>query len=183
MSNRWAAEPELTSSTEIITSFGTVRLAWQDANVIKVQMAPFNFDPQRRTTIGRYMPPHETGQRMIAKMMSYFQGKEVDFEFTIPDKLGTIFQRRVWMALKEILYGSYETYGDLALRLDLPLYSARSVGNACGQNPLPIIFPCHRVIASTGQLSGYSAGVAWKKALLELEGVPIENDKIRTFRK
>ncbi len=181
--SRWAPEPEVTSSTDIITPFGTVRLAWQEENVTKVQMAPFDFDPQRRTTIRRYMPPHENGQRMIAKMMSYFQGKEVDFEFTFPENMGTSFQRRVWMALKEIPYGSHETYGDLALRLDLPLQSARSVGNACGQNPLPIIFPCHRVIASTGQLTGYSAGVAWKKALLELEGVSIENDKIRTFRK
>ena len=181
--SRVSPDPEVTASTDIITPFGTVRLVWQEESVAKVQIAPFDFDPQRRTTIRRHIPPHENGQRMITKMMSYFQGKEVDFELTFPESMGTGFQRRVWMALKEIPYGSLQTYGDLALRLDLPLQSARAGGNACGRNPIPIIFPCHRVIASTGQLTGYSAGVAWKKALLELEGVAIENDRIRTFRK
>lgn len=81
---------------------------------------------------------------------------------------GTAFQQRVWAALLAIPYGETRTYGDLAKDLKT---APRAIGLGCGRNPLPILIPCHRVIASTGGLGGYSGdgGVETKKALLDLE--------------
>jgi methylated-DNA-[protein]-cysteine S-methyltransferase len=67
----------------------------------------------------------------------------------------------------------------LALRLGLPVSRARNVGNTVAQNPLPIIYPCHRVVAATGALTGYAAGPRWKQALLEHEGVTVQNDRVQ----
>ena len=173
---------ELTSSTDIITPYGTVRLSWCDTALVKVRLGPFE-PGDRRPTVRRYMPPHQEGQQLIAQILAYFQGREIAFSTPLSGKLGTEFQCQVWQALREIPYGKYESYGDLALRLGLPISSARAVGNACSQNPLLIIFPCHRVVASTGVLTGYSAGIAWKRALLELEGVSVEKGRVRIFKK
>ena len=80
---------------------------------------------------------------------------------------GTPFQRQVFQALREIPYGTVVTYGDLARRLGS---SPRAVGGAVGRNPLSIVIPCHRVVGSGGQLTGYAGGLGRKRFLLELEG-------------
>ena len=82
---------------------------------------------------------------------------------------GTEFQRRVWSLMQEIPYGGTMTYGEMSDRLNS---SARAVGMACGANPIPLIIPCHRVLAANG-MGGYSGdgGVETKVALLRLEGV------------
>ena len=171
------AENNLTASTDIITRYGTVRICWNEATVISIVLGPF--DPEdRRTTVRRFLPPHAEGQELIAKFLNYFMGKSVDFDVPLLPDGGTEFQRTVWWAIKDIPYGHYETFGELALRLGLPLSRARHVGNAVGQNPLPVVLPCHRVVAPTGAMTGYAAGAHWKKALLELEGVIVQNDSV-----
>lgn len=80
----------------------------------------------------------------------------------------TPFQQRVLGALREVPYGELTTYGALARRLGDPA-AARAVGGACNGNPVPIVVPCHRVVAADGSLGGYAAGAAAKRALLELE--------------
>ncbi|HUV58380.1 MAG TPA: methylated-DNA--[protein]-cysteine S-methyltransferase [Acidimicrobiales bacterium] len=88
--------------------------------------------------------------------------------FDLPTKLdGTEFQRDVWAELSRIAYGETITYGELARRVGRP-QGFRAVGQANGKNPLPIIVPCHRVVASNG-LGGYAGGLPMKRALLELE--------------
>ena len=171
----------LTASTDIVTQFGTVRLCWNETTLFNVVIGPFDPEEGRRVSIRRFLPPHAEGQQLISKFMKYFNGKgaEVEFDLPLPPDVGTESQRAVWSAMREIPYGEYWTYGDLALRLGLPVGRARNVGNATGQNPLPIVYPCHRVVASTGSLTGYSAGFHWKRALLELEGVLVEYDKVR----
>lgn len=167
----------LTASTDVVTKFGTVRLCWHEETLINVAIGTFDPD-DRRTTVRRFLPPHPEGQQLIAKFMRYFMGKPTSFEVALPPDVGTDFHRTVWSAIKEIPFGTVETYGDLALRLGLPVSRARNVGNTIAQNPLPIIYPCHRVVAATGALTGYSAGPHWKKALLEHEGVTVENDRV-----
>ena len=81
---------------------------------------------------------------------------------------GTQFQRDVWRALCEIPPGETRTYQQIAERIGRPR-SARAVGQACGKNPVAILVPCHRVVASGGKLGGYSGGLHIKKALLDLE--------------
>jgi O-6-methylguanine DNA methyltransferase len=84
--------------------------------------------------------------------------------------LGTPFQKRVWAALQQIPLGEVSSYGKMATTLEMPKAS-RAVGAACGANPIPLLIPCHRVLAANGALGGYSAGLHWKKRLLEQEGV------------
>ena len=102
------------------------------------------------------------------QLEDYFDGKLT--KFTLPlDPAGTDFQRQVWRLMTKIPSGRTETYGALAKKLEA---SARSVGTACGRNPLPILIPCHRVVGADGNLGGYSGsgGLATKTALLQLEG-------------
>lgn len=168
----------LTASTDVVTQFGTVRICWHDETVINIVIGPYDPD-DRRVTVRRFLPPHPEGQALIAKFMRYFLAKPTEFDVELPPDIGTDFQRTVWSALADIPYGQYETYGELALRLKLPMSRARNVGNAAAQNPLPIIYPCHRIVASTGALTGYSAGPHWKKALLLHEGVSVDNNRVK----
>lgn len=98
----------------------------------------------------------------------YFDGRRKSFDLPLrPD--GTVFQQRVWAAMQHIPAGATRTYGDIATELKS---AARAVGMACGANPIPIIIPCHRVLASGNRLGGYSGdgGAETKAALLRLEG-------------
>ena len=98
----------------------------------------------------------------------YFNGKR--FEFNLPlDPLGTPFQQKAWSALTKIPYGKVWSYGQQAKFLKNPK-ATRAVGAANGKNPIPIIIPCHRVVGSTGKLTGYSGGMKMKIDLLKLEG-------------
>ena len=109
--------------------------------------------------------------QVAAELRDYFAGERV--HFTVPVRLeGTRFQRAVWDALTAVPFGTTVSYGDLA-RAAGAVGSARAVGGAVGANPVPILIPCHRVIARDGRLTGYSggSGLATKVALLELEGV------------
>ena len=91
--------------------------------------------------------------------------------FDLPLELhGTEFQQRCWTALTTIPYGQTVSYGEQARRLGLGKDAARAVGAANGQNPLPIILPCHRVIGADGSLTGFGGGLHVKRFLLEYEG-------------
>jgi methylated-DNA-[protein]-cysteine S-methyltransferase len=100
---------------------------------------------------------------------AYFQG---DLEaFDVPLELnGSEFQRSCWLALASIPYGQTVSYGEQARRLGLGNDAARAVGAANGQNPLPIVLPCHRVIGANGSLTGFGGGLEVKRFLLEHEG-------------
>lgn len=104
------------------------------------------------------------------QLSSYFTGslKAFDLPLTLH---GTDFQKRVWRLLNEIPFGSTWTYGGLAEKLGTPKAS-RAVGAANGSNPIPIIIPCHRVIGSTGKLTGFGGGIDTKRFLLDLEKSP-----------
>lgn len=97
----------------------------------------------------------------------YFDGELMTFDVPL-NPAGTPFQKKVWKAMSKIPYGRTKTYGDLAKALGS---AAQAVGGACGSNRIPIILPCHRVLAAGGKLGGYSGagGLDTKTALLKLE--------------
>lgn len=108
---------------------------------------------------------------LIAKtykeLCEYFERKRKSF--SIPLALeGTAFQKKVWKALENIPYGKVFTYKDIALEVNSPK-GFRAVGGACNKNPIPIIIPCHRVIGSSGNLTGYAGGLGIKEKLLAIE--------------
>ena len=82
---------------------------------------------------------------------------------------GTEFQQQVWQSLRDIPVGSTTTYGELARKLGKTPAAARAVGRACATNPAALVVPCHRVVGSTGSLTGFRWGVDRKRALIELE--------------
>ena len=101
------------------------------------------------------------------QLLAYFAGDLTDFALPLAP-VGTAFQLRVWDALRAIPYGETCSYGDLARRLGSP-GAARAVGLANGRNPISIIVPCHRVVGTSGRLTGYSGGRERKAFLLDLE--------------
>ena len=104
---------------------------------------------------------------VAAHLDEYLAGERTAFELQVQVN-GTEFDRRVWDLISAVSYGQTTTYGDLARSLG-PGTDPRDVGAAVGRNPLCIVIPCHRVIGSTGKLTGYAGGLARKRALLELE--------------
>ncbi len=103
----------------------------------------------------------------IKQLSEYFPGKRRTFTLPLAPS-GTAFQRRVWRALCNIPYGETRTYAQLAAAIDSPR-ACRAVGGANGRNPIPILIPCHRVVAANG-LGGYSGGLDIKIKLLRIEG-------------
>ena len=106
--------------------------------------------------------------RYAHELDEYFSAKRRDFTFPL-DLRGTDFQLSCWRALLDIPYGKTRTYADIARAVGRP-QGFRAVGMANNRNPVAIVVPCHRVIASDGSLCGYGGGLETKRKLLELEG-------------
>jgi methylated-DNA-[protein]-cysteine S-methyltransferase len=103
------------------------------------------------------------------QLHAYFKGELTEFDLPF-DLGGTEFQQQCWLALATIPYGQTVSYGEQARRLGLGPDAARAVGAANGQNPIPVILPCHRVIGANGSLTGFGGGLHLKRFLLEHEG-------------
>ncbi|MFL6128370.1 MAG: methylated-DNA--[protein]-cysteine S-methyltransferase [Mycobacteriales bacterium] len=104
---------------------------------------------------------------VAAQLADYFAGRRLAFDLPLAP-VGTAFQQKVWLALREIPYGRTTTYGEIATGLGRPTAS-RAVGLANGRNPLAVIVPCHRVIGADGSLTGFGGGLPRKRWLLEHE--------------
>jgi len=156
-------QPNLVYGT-VHSALGTIMLAGTQNHLLYLDF-PLN---------GETVSPHPSWQldqsrfeREIAQLEAYFAGKRKEFD--IPLKLnGTDFNQRVWTALTQIPFGDVITYGELARRIGQP-EGAQAVGNANGRNPIPIIVPCHRVIAAKNNIGGFTGGVEKKQFLLQLE--------------
>jgi methylated-DNA-[protein]-cysteine S-methyltransferase len=106
--------------------------------------------------------------RARKELEEYFTEGRTEFTISTSFAEGTGFEQEVWGALKEVPYGETRTYKWIAEKIGKP-HAFRAVGNALGKNPIPIIYPCHRIIESDGSIGGYSSGVDIKRRLLEIE--------------
>ena len=109
------------------------------------------------------------------QLLEYFAGSRTDFELAL-DPQGTEFQKSVWNCLCKIPFGEVVTYLDIAKMINKPKGS-QAVGGANGRNPISLIVPCHRVIGSSGALTGYAGGIERKLWLLNHEGVELKDSK------
>lgn len=132
--------------------------------------APAEFEFVRETPLLR-----EARRQLDA----YFDGDLRDFDLPLAPG-GTAHQEKVWKIMAAIPFGTTRTYGEIAAEMES---FSRAVANACGRNPLPIILPCHRVVAAGGKLGGYSGdgGVETKKQLLNLEAVIFSGQSSQTL--
>ena len=112
-------------------------------------------------------------ERFQKELNQYFLGKLKRFTLPIEIGCGDEFDRKVWSRLEQIPYGQTVSYKFIAEKIGDPK-AVRRVGRACGNNPLPIIIPCHRVTESHGKLGGFTGGVAKKRMLLKLESAKTE---------
>ncbi len=118
-------------------------------------------------------------ERAQAQMLDYLTGTRQTFDIPLDLSQGTAFQRRVWRTLLRVPYGKLRSYQWVAARVGGRQY-ARAVGNAVGANPLPIVVPCHRIVAHDATLGGFSGGLPTKRKLLTLEGTLVQLQRGRT---
>lgn len=124
--------------------------------------------PNEKPDSVHHQSDHPFIQKVIQQLDEYFDGERTVFDLPLAPE-GTEFQQSVWEELEKIPFGHIITYGELAQRLGDP-NKVRAVGAANGQNPIPIIIPCHRVIGGDNKLVGYAGGIERKKQLLQHEG-------------
>ncbi|TKS62195.1 MAG: hypothetical protein EWM73_02708 [Nitrospira sp.] len=108
-----------------------------------------------------------------AQLIDYLSGTRRSFDLSLDLSRGTSFQRKVWQTLRRVAYGELRSYQWVAVRVGGRQY-ARAVGNAVGANPMPIVIPCHRIVAQDASLGGFSCGLPTKRKLLTLEGTLAE---------
>lgn len=160
------------------TAFGTCGIAWRDGGLTRLQLPERDVSATERRISQRAVaanPDEEPPwvQWAIVALQRYFAGRAIDFSSILVDlERCSAFHQRIYAALREIDWGKTTTYGALAAEVGAP-DAARAIGQAMGRNPVPIIIPCHRVLASGGRIGGFSApgGATTKERLLELEGV------------
>ncbi|MFM8864633.1 MAG: methylated-DNA--[protein]-cysteine S-methyltransferase [Limnohabitans sp.] len=116
----------------------------------------------------QHSPQDPLLREAVQQLGAYFQGQRLSFGLPLDLGAGTAFQQSVWQTLLTIPAGQTRSYQDLAIALGQP-NAARAVGAAVGRNPVSIIVPCHRVLGSKGQLTGYAGGLWRKQALLQGE--------------
>ncbi|AEV60997.1 cysteine methyltransferase [Pseudomonas ogarae] len=132
-------------------------ILWENERLNRVRLGPLEEDTE-----------HPLLKETERQLLEYFAGQRRRFELEL-DFAGTDFQIRVWHALLTIPFGETRSYRDIAVQIGQPT-AVRAVGAANGRNPISIIAPCHRVIGSSGSLTGFAGGLAAKQLLLSLEG-------------
>jgi methylated-DNA-[protein]-cysteine S-methyltransferase len=120
-------------------------------------------------SVGQAVWSPDSFAEIVSFFIDYFNGQSKKFPWTLDLEHSTLFQRQVWEATMSIPYGETRSYGWVADCIGKPA-AVRAVGQALGKNPLPIVVPCHRVIAADGDLRGFGGGLEMKRNLLRLEG-------------
>ena len=170
------------------TALGACGVAWSDRGLTKVRLPEADaaaIERRLRTRLGAAAsaPPPAPVEGVIAEIRRYFAGGRVEFASVALDLSGADpFDHAVYDAARSIGWGRTTTYGELARQIDAP-EAARDVGQALGRNPLPLIVPCHRIVAKGKGLGGFSApgGVATKMRLLRLEGFGADEPALPGF--
>ena len=151
----------------IDSTLGLLRLASDGEHLTGVYFAEHRHAPQE---LGAEVDEAQAPAVLLTaarQLREYLAGERTEFDLPLAAE-GTDFQQRVWGVLRTIPYGTTWSYGDLARALGQP-GASRAVGLANGRNPISIVVPCHRVIGSTGAITGYGGGVERKQQLLDLE--------------
>jgi methylated-DNA-[protein]-cysteine S-methyltransferase len=168
------------SCTLFDTAIGRCALVWTDRGLAGVQL-PEGEMAATLARIGRRWPGAESAAppaevlTAIQEITALLAGEQCDLRGIVLDETGVPpFHGRVYQIARAIPPGSTLTYGEIATRLGVP-GSGRAVGQALGQNPWPLVVPCHRVLAAGGKLGGFSAvgGAEFKRRLLLIEGAPL----------
>ncbi|SHN67562.1 methylated-DNA--[protein]-cysteine S-methyltransferase [Desulfitobacterium chlororespirans] len=164
-------------STTYLSPAGLITLAGDGQNLVGLWMEGQKY--HGGTLSEQLTPKNDIPVFAAAKkwLDRYFAGEKPAISELPLAPIGSEFRQGVWEILCEIPYGEVITYGDIArkmaVKMNRPSMSSQAVGGAVGHNPISIIIPCHRVVGSSGSLTGYAGGISLKVKLLELEGVDL----------
>jgi methylated-DNA-[protein]-cysteine S-methyltransferase len=169
------------------TTIGFAALAWNEDGVSSLRL-PASSEARAEASVLRRFPqarrttPSAQMASLISEIKRYFDGEKVDFS-AVPLDMGSQdpFFARVYAEVRKLGWGETTTYGAVAKVLGAEPQAARDVGQAMASNPIPLIVPCHRVLAASGKIGGFSApgGSRSKAKMLEIEGVPLADQKTR----
>jgi methylated-DNA-[protein]-cysteine S-methyltransferase len=169
------------------TKNGFAALAWNENGVSSLRL-PASSEARAEASVLRRFPqarrttPSTQMASLISEIKRYFDGEKVDFS-AVPLDMGSQdpFFARVYAEVRKLGWGETTTYGAVAKVLGAEPQAARDVGQAMASNPIPLIVPCHRVLAAGGKIGGFSApgGSSSKPKMLEIEGVPLADLKTR----
>ena len=157
---------EITAREVFTSPLGTLSVC-----VSKGQIVEVGFISEALPSFSESTSDASIAKEAASQLRDYFAGKRKSFDLPLHFS-GTKFQEEIWQEIAKVPFGQSATYKDLAMRIGKP-QAARAVGGAVGANPIGIIVGCHRILGSSGKLTGYSggSGVPTKKKLLELEGI------------
>lgn len=160
--------PEISARTVVQTPLGKIAISATEVAVVALEFLPAKSKLQDFSD-SKYA--EKLVQDAKKQLLEYLAGKRTTFDLKLSPQ-GTKFQQQVWKQIEKIPFGSVTTYGAIAKAIKRPL-AARAVGGAVGANPIAIFIGCHRVMGSSGALTGYSGGngLPTKCSLLELEGI------------
>lgn len=173
---RKVVKPQSHQVRVFLTRIGWLGIAWTRRGLVAVAgpaAHPGEVEAELRKHAARLTllddaPSSGLGWALEQKLRAYLDGERVSFEEPVDLSRTPPFTRRVLEATRAIPYGEVRTYGGLAAQVGSPR-AARAVGQAMAANPMPLVVPCHRVVASSGKLGGYGLGVALKERLLDME--------------
>jgi methylated-DNA-[protein]-cysteine S-methyltransferase len=151
----------------LLTPIGQLTLVASDDGLTNILFAG---ESPADAKLPAQLPVDETDPTLTAaaeQLTEYFAGERTEFDVPL-DLDGTDFQRQAWRALSDVPYGETTSYGAQAAAIGRP-GAARAVGSANGQNPVPIILPCHRIVGADGSLTGFGGGLDIKQRLLDIE--------------
>ncbi len=164
------------------TAVGFCAIAWSDTGVTCFRLPSQTAEAAERLLL-RSMPqvlratPPAPITEVVTAVRRYFEGEKIDFSKVVLDIDGQdLFFVRIYEALRKVAWGQTTTYGALARELGAGPQAARDVGHAMAKNPVPLITPCHRVLAAGGKIGGFSApgGSTAKERMLALEGISLQ---------
>jgi len=150
--------------------WGWIEVTAGEKGLTSIDLSPSN----RRAVSGQQQAGEDAAVSALlaearTQLLAYLEGTRREFSLPVDLSAGTPFQRKAWKAITRIPYGRVRSYQWVATKVGGKQY-ARAVGMALGTNPVPIVVPCHRVIAHDGSLGGFGCGLAMKRRLLKLEG-------------
>lgn len=157
--------PAVRNELLVASPVGMLRLGASEKGLLSIDVGKSTMSPMTTAKNADAQRVLATARKQLAE---YFAGKRQQFDIPL-DLHGTVFQIKAWKELGRIPFGQTISYGQQARNVGNPK-AFRAVGSANGKNPIPIIVPCHRVVAADGSLGGYSLGLKMKKQLLALEG-------------
>ncbi len=164
--------PEIIYYTVFSSAIGCIGMAATPHGIFRISLdegGELSFRRKIEADYGcRAVRRNEKFTDLVVELNAYFSGRPIEWKMPFDLQEGTPFQRKVWRSLRRIPYGQTRSYQAVARSIGHPR-SSRAVGGACGNNPIAVLIPCHRVISTDGQPGGFSGGLHLKQRLLALE--------------